>query len=322
MELRILCSVGRKRPNRPNPDHFQSFTPKTAEKPDWPAERSLKHSDHFTLCFQRFQSFTNEFPKSLLYPQSRTGPQPATPETPVPTQSQIEANRPTPKNATGPASVTSQAFSSLNSPKTGAQAKIPPSPRKGTGDRPVCVTKSLPMSATHSRKMAYPHTRNTHGFRALRHNAPAQPATRPIAHSRNPLVGQLGKAARHPEGTPFTGAPGGAGPVPPCPEETQPLTPPIGFVPPIASASPPPTRRQRPPVSHENHRTAPEAATLEPWRSAALAHQPPATHTAHEDRSNRRQPAFRTLPELGARNCFSQPPPPTLALHVWRVACV
>ena len=198
----------------------------------------------------------------------------------MPTQSQIEANRPIPtKNATGPASVTSKAVSSLNSPKTGAQAKIPPSPRKGTGDRPVCVTKSLPMSATHSRKMAYPHTRNTHGFRALRHNAPAQPATRPIAHSRNPLVGQLGKAARHPEGTPFTGAPGGAGPVPPCPEETQPLTPPIGFVPPIASASPPHTspphtRRQRPPVSHENHPTSPEVETFEPGRRAALAHQP------------------------------------------------
>jgi hypothetical protein len=197
----------------------------------------------------------------------------------VPTQSQIEANRRTPENATSPTSVTSKAVSSLNSPKTGTQAKIPPSPRRRTGDRPVCVTKSPPMSATHSRKMAYPHTRNTHGFRILRHNAPAPAVTRPVAHSRNPLLGQLGKAAHHVEGTPFTGATGGAGPEPAPPAETQPLIPPNGFVPPIASASPPHTspprtRRQRPPVSHENHRTAPEAETLEPWRPATLAHQP------------------------------------------------
>ena len=197
----------------------------------------------------------------------------------MPTQSQIEANRRTPQNSTGPTSVTSKAVPSLNSPKTGAQAKIPPSPRKRTGDRPVCDTKSPPMSATHSREIAYPHTRNTHGFRVLRHNAPAAAATRPVAHSRNPLMRPLGKAARHPEGTRFPGATGGAGPVPASPEETQPLTPPIGFVSPIASASPPhtsppPTRRQRPPVSHENHRTSPEAETFEPGRRAALAHQP------------------------------------------------
>ena len=197
----------------------------------------------------------------------------------MPTQSQIEANRRTPQNSTGPTSVTSKAVPSLNSPKTGAQAKIPPSPRKRTGDRPVCDTKSPPMSATRSRGTAYPHTRNTHGFRVLRHNAPAAAATRPVAHSRNPLMRPLGKAARHPEGTPFPGATGGAGPVPACPEETQPLTPAIGFVSPIASASPPHTspphtRRQRPPVSHENHRTSPEAETFEPGRRAALAHQP------------------------------------------------
>jgi len=197
----------------------------------------------------------------------------------VPTQSQIEANRRTPQNSTGPTSVTSKAVPSLNSPKTGTQAKIPPSPRKRTGDRPVCDTKSPPMSATHSRQIAYPHTRNTHGFRVLRHNAPTPAATRPVDRSRNPLAGQLGKAARLPEGTPFTGATGGGGPVPACPEETQPLTPPIGFVPPIASASPPHTspphtRRQRPPVSHENHRTSPEAETFEPGRRAALALQP------------------------------------------------
>jgi hypothetical protein len=182
----------------------------------------------------------------------------------VPTQSQIEANRRTPQNTTGPTSVSSKAVSSLNSLKTGTQAKIPPSPRKRTGDRPVCVTKSPPMSATRSRKMTYPHTRNNHGFRVLRHNAPAPAVTR---------------AARHPEGTPFPGATGGAGPEPASPEETQPLIPPIGFVSPIASASPPhtsppPTRRQRPPVSHENHRTSPEAETLEPGCRAALAHQP------------------------------------------------
>jgi hypothetical protein len=135
------------------------------------------------------------------------------------------------------------------------------------------------MSATHSREMAYPHTRNTHGFRVLRHNAPAAAATRPFAHSRNPLMRPLGKAARHPAGTPFPGATGGAGPEPASPEETQPLIPQIGFVSPIASASPPHTspphtRRQRPPVSHENHRTSPEAETFEPGRRAALAHQP------------------------------------------------
>ena len=194
----------------------------------------------------------------------------------MPTQSQIGANRRTPQTqtTTEPASVTVKALPSLNSPKTGAQAKIPPSPRKRTGDRPVCDTKSPPMSATRSRGTAYPHTRNTHGFRVLRHNAPAAAATRPVAHSRNPLMRPLGKAARHPEGTPFPGATGGAGPVPACPEKTQPLIPPIGFVSPIASASPPHTRRQRPPVSHENHRTSPEPETLEPWRPAALAHQP------------------------------------------------
>jgi hypothetical protein len=200
----------------------------------------------------------------------------------VSTQSQIETNRRSPQTqtTTAPTPVTSKAASSLNSPKTGAQAKIPPSPRKRTCDLPVCVTKSPLLSATHSRKMTYPHTRNTHGFRVLRHNAPAPAVTRPVAHSRNSLPRQLGKAAGHPEGTPFTGVPGGVGPVPACPEETQPLTPPIGFVPPIASASPPhagppPTRRQRPPVSHENHRTSPEAETFEPWCRAALAHQPP-----------------------------------------------
>ena len=182
----------------------------------------------------------------------------------MPTQSQIEANRRTPQtqNTTGPTPVTGKAVSSLNSPKTGTQAKIPPSPRKRTGDPPVCDTKSPPMSATHSREIAYPHTRNTHGFRVLRHNAPAQPATRPVAHSRNPLVGQLGKAARHPEGTPFTGATGGAGPVPASPEKTQPLIPPIGFVSPIASASPPhtsppPPRRPRPPQTLQTTKPLP-----------------------------------------------------------------
>src|ERR1019366_1297742 len=178
-------------PRRACPNFLPSF-----------ASRSPQHSEYFALCFQCFQSFTTESPKSLLYPQSRTGPRPATPETPVPTQSQIEANRRTPQNSTGPTSVTSKAVSSLNSLKTGTQAKIPPSLRKRTGDRPDCDTKSPPMSATRSREMAYPHTRNTHGFRVLRHNAPAQPATRPVAHSRNPLLGQLGRAARHPEGTP------------------------------------------------------------------------------------------------------------------------
>jgi len=192
----------------------------------------------------------------------------------------MEANRRTPQNSTGPTSVTSKAVSSMNSLKTGTLAKIPPSPWKRPGDPPVCVTKSPTMFATYSRKMAYPHTRNTSGFQVLRHNAPVPPATRPVAHSRNPLVGQFDKAARLPEGTPFTGATGGAGPEPACPEETQPLTPPIGFVPPIASASPPHTspprtRTQRPHVSHENHRTSPEAETLEPGRRAALAHQPP-----------------------------------------------
>src|ERR1035437_3333333 len=192
MELRILCSVGRKRPNRPNPTIFNRLHRRPRKNPDWPAGRSLKHSDHFALCFQRFQSFTNEFPKSLLYPQSRTGLQPATPETPVPTQSQIEANRPTPKNATGPATVTSPAASSQNSPKTGTRTKTPPSPRKRTGDPPACDTKSPFLSATHSRKTTYPHTRNNPGFQALRHNAPAPAAKSPIAHSRNPLEGQLG----------------------------------------------------------------------------------------------------------------------------------
>jgi hypothetical protein len=201
----------------------------------------------------------------------------------VPTQSQIEANRRIPKNSTGPTSVTGKAVSSLNSLKTGTQAKIPPFLRRRTSDRPDCVTKSLPMSATHSRKMTYPHTRNALGFRVLRHNAPGPAAIRPVAHSRNPRAGQRDKAARYPEGTPFTGASGGAGPVPASPEETQPLTPPIGFVPPIAYASPPHTspphsRRQRPPVSHQDHRTFPEAETaetFEPGRRAALAHQPP-----------------------------------------------
>ena len=168
----------------------------------------------------------------------------------------------------------------MNRPKTGAQAKIPPSPRNRLADPPICDTKSSPTPATHSSKMAYPHTRNTHGFRVLRHNAPAPAATSPVAHSRNPLLGQLGRAARHPEGTPFTGATGGARPVPASPEETQPLTPPIGFVPPIASSFPPHTpqphtRTQRPHVSHENHPTSPEVETSEPWRPAALAHQPP-----------------------------------------------
>jgi hypothetical protein len=204
------------------------------------ASRSPRHSEYFALCFQRSQSFTNEFPNSLLYPQSRTGPRPATPETPVPTRSQIEANRRTPQTqtTTAPTPVTSKAASSLNSPKTGAQAKIPKSPRKRTGDRPACVTKSPLLSATHSREMAYPHTRNKHGFRVLRHNAPGPAAIRPVAHSRNPRAGQRDKAARYPEGTPSTGASGGAGPVPASPEETQPLTPPIGFVSPIAPASP------------------------------------------------------------------------------------
>jgi hypothetical protein len=164
----------------------------------------------------------------------------------VPTQSQIEANRHTPQNTTGPASVTSTAVSSLNSPKTGAQVTIPPSPRNRTANPPVCDTKSSPMSATHSRKMAYPHTRNTHGFRVLRHNAPTPAATRPVDHSRNPLLGQRDKAVRHPEGTPFTGATGGAGPETASLEETQPLTPPIGFVPPFVSASPPHTRTEWP----------------------------------------------------------------------------
>jgi hypothetical protein len=185
-------------------------------------------------------------PKSLLYPQSRTGPQPATAETPVPTQSQIEANRHTPQNTTGPASVISTAVSSLNTPKTGAQVTIPPSPRNRTADPPVCDTKSSPMSATHSRKMAYPHTRNTHGFRVLRHNAPAPAAPRPVDHARNPLLGQRDKAARHLDATAFTGTTGGAGPETASLEETQPLTPPIGFVPPIVSASPPHTRTERP----------------------------------------------------------------------------
>jgi hypothetical protein len=130
----------------------------------------------------------------------------------VPTQSQIEANRRTPQYTTGPASVTSQAVSSLNSPKTGAQATTPPSPRKCTGDQPACDTKSPLPSATGSREIAYPHTRNTRGFRALRHKTPAPAAKSPIAHLRNPLIETPGKAARHPDGTPFTGAPGGARP--------------------------------------------------------------------------------------------------------------
>ena len=197
----------------------------------------------------------------------------------MPTQSQIEANRRAPQNTTGPTSVTSKAVSSLNSLKTATQAKIPTSPRKRSVDQPACDTKSPLLFATHSRETAYPHTRNTHGFRVLRHNAPAPAVTRPVAHSRNPLAGQRDKAARHPAGTPLTGAPAGAGPLPASPEETQPLTPPIGFVPSISTTSqprtsPPPTRRQRPPVSHEDHRTSPEAETLEPGRRAALAHQP------------------------------------------------
>ena len=156
----------------------------------------------------------------------------------MPTQSQIEANRPTPKNATGPATVTSPAASSQNSPKTGTRTKTPPSPRKRTGDPPACDTKSPFLSATHSRKTTYPHTRNNHGFQALRHNALAQPAKSPGAHSRNPLIETPGKAARHPEGTPLPAHLAEPSPVPACPEETQPLTPPIGFVPPIASALP------------------------------------------------------------------------------------
>jgi hypothetical protein len=129
----------------------------------------------------------------------------------MPTQSQIAANGP--QNPTGPTSITSRAASSMNSLKSGTLAKIPPSPRKRPSDRHACVTKSPSMSATHSREIAYPPTRNTPGSQVLRHNAPVQPVTRPVAHSRNPLVGQLGKAARHPEGAPFTGATGGK-PVP------------------------------------------------------------------------------------------------------------
>ncbi len=137
----------------------------------------------------------------------------------MPTQSQIEANRRTPQNSTGPTSVTGKAVSSMNSLKTGTQAKLLPSPRKRRCDPPVCVTKSPTMSATHSNKKAYPHTTNIPGFQILRHNAPVPAATRPIAHSRNPLPGQLGKAARHPEGIPFPRATGGADPEPASPRK-------------------------------------------------------------------------------------------------------
>ena len=144
----------------------------------------------------------------------------------MPTQSQIEANRRTHQNSTGPTSITSRAASSMNSLESGTQAKIPPSPRKRPSDRHACVTKFPSMSVNHSREIAYPHTINTPGSQVLRHNAPVQPVTRPVAYSRNPLVGQLGKAARHPEGTPFTGATGGSGPAPASPQQTQLLTPP------------------------------------------------------------------------------------------------
>jgi len=165
-----------------------------------------------------------------------TGLQPAPGDTRAHSKSH-RSQPPYPRNSTGPTSPASKAVSSRNSPKTGIRAKLPPSPWKRMCDPPVCDTKSPPLSATHSRYMTYHHTRNTHGFRGLRHNAPAA---------------------------------------------TQSLAPQIGFVPSIASASPPHTSpphisRPRPHVSYENHPTSPEPETLEPERRAALPHQPP-TH--------------------------------------------
>src|ERR1035437_1156914 len=268
------------------------------EKPEKAAKPSHRHSEYSLSVFNiSCHSPPNPRNRSSILRVGQVRSLPPRGD-PMPTPSQIEANRH--QNSTGPTSVTGKAASSMNSLKSGTQAKIPPSPRKRTGDRPVCVTKSPPMSATHSRKMAYPHTRNTHGFRVLRHNTPAPAATRPGAHSRNPLLGQLGKAAHHPEGTPFPGATGGAGPVPASPEGTQPLIPPIGFVPPIASASPPHTspphtRAERPHVSHEELLQRPKPSNRGAARRWHTSHS--ARHTAHEDRSNCRQPNFRTLPE-------------------------
>src|ERR1035437_2400377 len=133
MELRILCSVGRKRPNRPNPTIFNRLHRKPRKSPIGRLNVDSNIQTISPFVFNVSSHLPAKFPKFILYPQSRTGPQPATPLTPVPTQSQIEANRRTPQNSAGPTSVTSKAVPSLNSPKTGTQAKIPPSPRKRTG---------------------------------------------------------------------------------------------------------------------------------------------------------------------------------------------
>src|ERR1017187_2361495 len=56
-------------------------------------------------------------------------------------------------------------------PHYGLPITLPSRIRSRPGDRPVCVTQFPAIPATRSGKRTYPHTRNTRGFRVLRHNA-------------------------------------------------------------------------------------------------------------------------------------------------------
>src|ERR1035437_2903390 len=299
MELRILCSVGRKRPNRPNPTIFNRLHRRPRKNPigRLNVDSNIQTISPFVFNVSSHSPTYTRIRSSILRIGQVCSLLPRRHPWPLKVKSKPTA----PPSRTPPALPLSQAR--------------PPPPRTAQRPAPEPRARRLPGSAPVIHRLA---TRNLRSYPqpiAVKQLIPTHeitPASRPCVTTPQPRPPKapsrtrgihwkdsLAKQRATRRAPRYRRTWRSQAPYRLAPRKLNHLRHPLASFRQLPLPSPLPTRRQRPPVSHENHRTAPEAATLEPWRPAALAHQPPARHTAHEDHSNCRQPAFRTPPELG-----------------------